>query len=854
MRAFIIMILVFYSCLKGQEVKLKQVKPEDYSLWGNLNIKDISKNGKWVSFQMQYENGDTVFVQNIGKSQKMAFPSMAFSNFYFSKWYAGMKGNLLELADLEQNKRYEIPDVQTFDFTYEGKHLVYLSGGTLYVKNLIEDHIFYSLRHVQEFRLNKAKDKLVFIQELKGHYSLGTLEFGKDKKVLKSILFNSAEKVKGILWADSGKAFTAYYEDRHKKNGILFKNWEQEEIYQFKPEQFPDFPVNHSLYPEGQYRLTISDDLEKVFFSIKENIEHEMGKDSNVEIWDAQKSMTYIQKDVWEDALSVRLGVWYPKENRFFKVTSPGLPFTFLSGDQKNAIVFNPFEYEPQNQMTGATDYYFKNLKTGELQLFLKKGIGNPKVMLPSPDGQFIAYFHDKNWWVYEIEKQRHRNLSKGLNLELESSISDGSGELSNFGFGGWIGKSESIIIYDRFDLWEINIRNSKSSRLTYGREKEITYRVEEEQRNNLLIPYFDGFKSNPLDLKNGILLRASGADAQSGYFILKEKGVLEELVYEPAQIDEIQKTENGYVYREQRFDLPPKIVFQKGKEAKDVFQSNPHHKNYEWGKAEAITYKIPGGKTLNGILYYPAGFDPNKKYPMVVSIYDQQFSEFHWFIAPTQTHDLGFNISNYTSEGYFVLLPDIVYEEGKTGQSAVNCVVAAVEKVKGLKYIAHNKIGLFGHSFGGYETNFIVTQTNIFAAAVSGAGVSNLVSFNFTLNWVVGKPDNWRMETQQWRIRKSFYEDKELYKTNSPIEYADQIQTPLLTWSGKKDFQINWHQSIEWYLALRNLHKKNILLLYPDEGHVLLNPNNQKDLNQKTKEWFDYYLKGKKQMEWMGE
>src|SRR5690606_7082521 len=96
------------------------------------------------------------------------------------------------------------------------------------------------------------------------------------------------------------------------------------------------------------------------------------------------------------------------------------------------------------------------------------------------------------------------------------------------------------------------------------------------------------------------------------------------------------------------------------------------------------------------------------------------------------------------------------------------------------------------------------------------------LTSFYLTVGWDTGRPDMWRFENQQWRMGKSFFEDKQGYDRNSPIVYAKNITTPLLSWTGDQDKQVNWNQSIEFYLALRRLGKKHILLLYPNEGHVL--------------------------------
>lgn len=236
----------------------------------------------------------------------------------------------------------------------------------------------------------------------------------------------------------------------------------------------------------------------------------------------------------------------------------------------------------------------------------------------------------------------------------------------------------------------------------------------------------------------------------------------------------------------------------------------------------------------------------------MIVYIYEKQSRDIFQYVNPSRLNMEGFNASNYTTDGYFVLLPDIFFAKGNTGISAVDCVVAATLSVIAMGIIDKNKIGLSGHSFGGYETNFIITQTDIFAAAVSGAGVSDMVSWYLTLGWNTGQPDMWRSETQQWRMGKSFYADQQAYYRNSPVVHASKIQTPILLWSGKLDVQVDWHQNMEFYLALRRLEKKNIMLLYPDEQHVIFGMENQIDLTERTKDWFDYYLKNKKSSRWI--
>jgi dipeptidyl aminopeptidase/acylaminoacyl peptidase len=282
------------------------------------------------------------------------------------------------------------------------------------------------------------------------------------------------------------------------------------------------------------------------------------------------------------------------------------------------------------------------------------------------------------------------------------------------------------------------------------------------------------------------------------------------------------------------------------------ILETNVQQKNYYWGTSRMIHYSNSIGQSLHGALFYPANYDPMQKYPLVVYPYEKQSRDLFQYENPSMLNMGGFNVTNFTTRGYFVLLPDIIHVKGDTGISALDCVVAATQKVIDMGIIDKDKIGLTGHSFGGYEANFIITQTDIFAAAVSGAGVSDMVSWYLTMGNFKSKPDMWRSETQQWRMGKSFYDDQQAYHRNSPIVHASNIETPVLLWSGKLDFQVDWHQNMEFYLALRRLGKKNIMLLYPDEGHAIFGLDNQIDITNKTQDWFDYYLKDKKAIEWI--
>jgi dipeptidyl aminopeptidase/acylaminoacyl peptidase len=309
--------------------------------------------------------------------------------------------------------------------------------------------------------------------------------------------------------------------------------------------------------------------------------------------------------------------------------------------------------------------------------------------------------------------------------------------------------------------------------------------------------------------------------------------------------------TASTIAYVEQDFDMPPAIMISSGAHTTKAFQSNPHHYNYPWGKSELITYRNSKGRQLNAALYYPAGYNPEFKYPMVVSIYDRRANLVHNYASPSMENSDGFNAANLTSSGYFVLMPDIAYEIGSPGYSATDCVVSLVKEVLAKGQVDPARIGLIGHSYGGYETDFIITQTDIFAAAVAGAAITDLQSSYLYASWNYKKPNFWHYEYNQLRMGGSIFNNYLGFISNSPTYHAEKVKTPLLSWTGQNDMQVHYYQSIEFYLALRRLGKEHIMLIYPGQGHALADHTAQVDLTEKIEAWFGYHLKGDEKPQW---
>ncbi|WP_091085862.1 S9 family peptidase [Flavobacterium gillisiae] len=867
-RKFFILNWLFLSvsCLLSGQVQMKKnLKEADYHLWNTLAVDQLSADGKWVSYSLEYPGiSDTLFVKNKAKKTTYVIPSGYRGNFTEKQWFACLSSDgALHLINLKNGNKEVMPNVSSYAFLANGSYFAFIKKekdqtSSLVIRNL-EKTTTDTFTGVDQFSVSHKADKLVFNYKDKSKSIVKMLSF--EKGYTNTII--AAAQCSGfynLVWQQKDESI-AFLKERSDSNGIkneiLFYSVKNDSLYSFIPEKEKDFPASMGIVNHDIMELTISDDGSKVFFGIKKQSYINLPETTDkVQVWNGNDKFLYpLAQQLEGNEKTAKIAVWFPKKKIYRQISTNELPWIMLTSKQNYAITANPAAYEPQYKMYGDMDYYITNIATGESTPWLRKQSGDVAQMGLSSNEKYICYYRDKNWWVYDIAKSTSSNLTKGMPMEWDNESLDPGNDITSFGNPGWTLDNE-LIVYDQFDIWIINPESGLKRRITKGREKNISFRLSKisSAEGSLL---YNGRNSLTYDLTKQLVLTATGTvDGFKGYFLWSTKTAEKLLAYGSGAFDQLSKASSSetYVCRQMAFDKSPSLIILSAPDFdKQTFlETNVQQKNYYWGTSRMIHYSNSIGQSLNGALFYPANYDPMQKYPMVVYPYEKQSRDLFQYENPSMLNMGGFNVTNFTTRGYFVLLPDIIHVKGDTGISALDCVVAATQKVIDMGIIDKDKIGLTGHSFGGYETNFIITQTDIFAAAVSGAGVSDMVSWYLTMGNFKSKPDMWRSETQQWRMGKSFYDDQQAYYRNSPIVHASNIQTPVLLWSGKLDFQVDWHQNMEFYLALRRLGKKNIMLLYPDEGHAIFGLDNQIDITNKTQDWFDYYLKDKKAIEWI--
>jgi dienelactone hydrolase len=463
-----------------------------------------------------------------------------------------------------------------------------------------------------------------------------------------------------------------------------------------------------------------------------------------------------------------------------------------------------------------------------------------------SPDGKYLLYYIDGQIFTVDTSRKTVINISKGIATSFVDKESDSTDvQRPFFGHAGWTKGDASVLLYDKFDIWEVAANGAKATRLTDGAAEQVAYR------------YANLDPQEPaIDRAKPIYLTMTGTWSKKSGFARLAPGAAapEKLVWLDKSVGRLAKAKDAdvYEYVVQSFDDSPD-AFVAGadlKNAKQVTATNQFQSKYAWGHAELIEFKSEKGQRLQGVLRYPAGYEPGKKYPMIVYVYEKRSDSLHQYSAPSEREY--YNVSSFTSAGYFEFEPDIVFRPREPGLSVVECVRPAVAAVVAMGAVDAKKIGMIGHSWGGFDTAFMSTHTDTFAAAVAGAPITDLVSNYGSHHFSSGIAETDHIETGQQRMQVPLWEDLAAYTRNSAVFTVNTMTTPLLIEVGDADGTVFWHQGVELYNAARRAKKDVVLLVYGGEDHGLRQKANQVDYHRRIMDWFGHYLKGEPAKPWI--
>ncbi len=536
--------------------------------------------------------------------------------------------------------------------------------------------------------------------------------------------------------------------------------------------------------------------------------------------------------------------VYHIRERKLVQLADESIPTVTLDhqNNENIALGLSPTPYLKMSDYSGTsfTDAYEIDLRNGQRTLVAEKIRTQVRI---SPQGKFIVWFdlQSMNWMAYEIRTKQTRNITWVIKEKLFDEENDIPAPPRPYGIGGWFENDSFVIINDKFDVWKVDPSGRKNpENLTkgLGRKENLTFRVLNLERDS---PFFSE--------KEMIFFSAfNHQNKEAGFYSLTDAG-FEAQAMEAASFGNLIKAKdnNKFAWRKGTFTTFNDI-FASGinfSEYYRVSNANPQQDEFLWGTVELVNWIDFDNQPKQGLLYLPENLDRQKKHPMLVYFYEQSSHGLHSHSIPSPSRST-INRPYCTSNGYIVFVPDITYKDGFPGESAYNAIVSGTKALlERCSFIDRDNLGLQGQSWGGYQIAYLVTRTNLFKAAMAGAPVSNMVSAYGGIRWESGRSRQFQYEETQSRIGGTLWEKPLRYIENSPIFFADKIETPLLVMHNDDDGAVPWYQGIELFMALRRLNKPVWMLVYNNEKHNLTRWPNRMDLSVRMYQFFDHYLKG---------
>jgi dipeptidyl aminopeptidase/acylaminoacyl peptidase len=860
--------------------------PDDYGKWESFGFADLSPDGEWLAVPTNRVNDeDELRLHRVGTDSIVVVPYGSQARFSddgrWAAWIIGhsederdaaQKANRtlhsrLGLMDLGTGEVTTIDDIANFSFSGDSKFIAMRGYPIKDQKHRGVDVIVRELKtgthttfgDVAEQEWQDEGGLLAMVIDSETRAGNGIKLWDPASSVLRTLVSDTAG-FKGMEWRDESAdlAVLGIRNDStregaahliHTWTGLSGRNSTHRVL---DPAAMQGFPPDMRIV---DFRpLSWARDGSRVFFGIqewelKEKPDSAADGDEEkpgVEIWHAADVDIMPEQKVRASRDRQRnfLATWQLRDNRFLQIgtelTEDASPARM--GPFATATDQTPYEIE---RMFGPEydDLYVVDLATGARTLVKERvqyDLG------ASPSGRYVMYLLDDHYWVYDVRSKTHTNITEDVATSFVDVEDDHTVEQKPpFGNAGWTTDDASVLLYDRYDVWEVAPDGSRATRLTSGAEDQVRHRL-----------VFLDPDMIQRDLSEPQYVALYGENSKKyGYGTLRRGSTAVRSVWLDKNVGRLVKAEEAdvYSYYVQGFDdSPDYFVGGPGlTDAVQVTSSNPFQADYAWSsRTDLIEFENRRGAPLQAALHYPANWEPDRQYPMIVYIYEIVSNQAHNYYVPSE--ESAYNPTIWTQQGYFVLRPDIVYYDRDPGVSAVDALVPAVDKAVASANIDPERVGLVGHSWGGYQTAFASTVTSTFAAGVAGAPLTEMASMYLSIYWNSGGTDARIFEISQGRMEVPPWKDLESYTRNSAVWNIEKMETPLLMAFGDEDGAVDWHQGIVLYNAARRENKDLVMLVYEGENHSLARTPNRLDYHRRINAWFAHYLKGEPAPEWM--
>jgi dipeptidyl aminopeptidase/acylaminoacyl peptidase len=894
-----ILISFLLLLILGFDTKSQVCIPLDlkaYADWKELNNPVISNDGGKIVFEIVPQKGDRKLVIYNAKTQKYdtlargynaAFmPDSKVLVYKIAPPFKDLRKQQLDgikkekqLKDslgiflFEKDSLLKFPDIKTIKFSSkEGTLIAWLHDENFKLKvdtTLLDSIEKFNLKkkpvktktktsyfqvyniasgesegfeNISEFEISDFGNELCFVKQTNDSIdSVFVYRFNAENLKTQK-LFEAPGIVKNISFDRFGKQLAFLHTADTSKRKIFSLGFLPESAA--KGEIIAD--SMHESLPENwttseHFKPVFSEDGTALFFGIAPK-PLALSKDTltadekvSVDIWNWKDGQLQTQqlKNLEREQKKTFLSVYYPKLKKLIPLASEEIPEvrTDLKLHRDFLIGLNskPYEHLSSWEQTRYSDLFLIDRKTGSSILLMKKM--NSFFSL-SPTSDFLLFYDtsDSSWKSIQTKSKFQVKLTdntKDFFYDVENDIPKAAGP---YGFGGWL-EDDKALVYSKNNLWLLDLKSNKSTPLLDDSETK-NFRYIKLEKEEMILPeiiYLSVFDEKT---------------KESGFASLNLKTRrLEFLNFGEARFTALQKAQNAdkFLFRKERFDQYPDLFM-----ADDDFKSfvqisdvNPQQKNYCWGSVQLVNWQSLNNEPLEGLLYFPANFRTDSTYPMIVYFYEQHSKDLYRHITPRPSRSV-INFSEYTSRGYFVFTPDVVYEEGRPGQSAYNAVLSGTQTLlERYPQIDRQKLGLQGQSWGGYQVAWLITRTNLFSAAMAGAPVSNMTSAYGGIRWESGAVRAFQYEEGQSRIGGSLWEKLPDFIENSPLFFADRVQTPLLIMSNDADGAVPWYQGIEYFSALRRLGKPVWMINYNNGPHNLTRRADMEDLTIRLQQFF---------------
>ncbi len=876
---------------------------KDYGQWESLGTATLSPNGQWLAYNVNRVNEENELRLG-GGPRDTTIAVLYGSGPIFtpdSKWLAYAIGispierdrltrdkkpikNSVGFRNLLSGKTEVLPEVQSFRFSADGRFLAmrrYPAEGKrmaeVIVKDLVEDtRIMFG--NVSEFAWADKNSLLALALETDGGTGNATQLWDGRSGTLR-VLDASPSLYRALAWRSKGEDLAVLRtrtDAEFRDTAHVVLAWLRvgtptqlrKELDPIAPSIVKEMRIAEHRRPEWAKDGSI------VFVGIRPRdrargrtdstvttsgngapnaqANARAGADSvkasDVQVWHVNdvRMLAMQKQQEQQDLQRTLLTAWHLGDGKVVQIGTELLETTRVLEGAKHATETDRRPYAWGTKFGRPyIDVWLIDVKSGERKKVLEKvrhfGGG-------SAIGKRLFWYDGKDYWSYDVATGARTNLSAKVQASFANADWDTPGDMvPPSGYAGWTKGDAALLVYDEHDLWSLAPDGSGGRKLTDGAAERVVHRY---VRTGDDADGIDASKPLYLSLYAKRLKKYGFARASAGRAV-------ERLTLEDARLGRLTQADSveTYAFTRERFDDSPDWFVGAGdlRAARQLSNTNPFQTEYAWGKAELVDFKSSTGRALQAALFYPANYDASRKYPMIVYPYELRSQLVHDYVAPS---DRGYyNTNVWTANGYFVLLPDIVFRARDPGIATLEALEPAVRAITARGIVDSTKVGLVGHSWGGYEAAFVPTRTHMFAASVAGAAITNFLSFPGAIHWSPGIAEFDHWETGQGRMEVPPWEDPESYLRNSPIAKVHELRTPMLLMFGDADGTVDWHQGIEFYNFARRAGRENVVMLvYPGEDHGLRKKENQIDYHRRINQWFGHWLKGEPAEKWMRE